>query len=123
MPEQSNPTQLVSALVFGAVYAIVLFALTAAKRHAPGEAVYLLAAISGVADLDALNLSIARLAESDPSVLAHGWRLIVVAVAASTAFKAVLAALLGSRRLAAQLAPCLTLPLAGAVLLLWLWPA
>ncbi len=33
MPEQANPTELKSALVFGALYAIILFAVAATKVH------------------------------------------------------------------------------------------
>ena len=33
MPDQKNPTQLKSAVIFGAMYVVVLFALAVAKHY------------------------------------------------------------------------------------------
>lgn len=122
MPEQSNPTHLKSALLFGLMYAVVLFALKAARQHAPGEALYPLAVLSGIADLDALNLSTARLARSDPQMLAEGWRLIVVGVLTNMVFKALVAGVLGSRRLLWEIAALYSVPMLGGIALLVFWP-
>ena len=122
MPEQKNPTHLKSAIVFAIMYAVVLFALAAAKQFAHGQAMYPLAVLSGIADVDAINLSTARLAETDPEIMARGWRLIVVAVLSSMFFKAALAGLLGNRQLLTQVALLYCIPLVGGIALLLFWP-
>ncbi len=122
MSEQKNPTHLKSAVLFGVMYALVLFALAAAKRYMPSQAMYSLAILSGFADLDAINLSTARLAETDPEMMVRGWRLIVVAAMSSMFSKAALAGLLGSRQLLIQVALLYCIPLIGGLALLLFWP-
>ncbi len=48
MPEQTNPTELKSALVFGVLYAIILFAVAATKAHFEKSGLYVVAVISGL---------------------------------------------------------------------------
>ena len=95
MPEQKNPTQMKSALVFGGMYIGVLFALAAAKQFIGGEGLYLVAGLSGFTEMDAITLSTARMSLADQSVMADGWRLIVVAAMANMVSKSIIAGLLG----------------------------
>ena len=119
MPEQENPTQLRSAVVFGAIYALVLFALAAAKKHVGSEGLYLVAALSGLTDMDAITLSTARMSLADPQIAREGWRLIVVAAVANLFFKAGIAGILGGRRLLRQIALLFSIPAAaGGIMLL-----
>jgi uncharacterized membrane protein (DUF4010 family) len=124
-PTHENPTQIKSAVVFGAMYALVLFALAAAQRFFGDlgqQAMYVVAAISGLTDLDAITLSTARMsATTDPQIAADGWRLILVATIANFASKAALAGLLGGRRLLARVALLFSFPALGGIVLLWLW--
>jgi uncharacterized membrane protein (DUF4010 family) len=61
MPEVRNPTEIKTALTFGALYAAVLF-LSAWLQHVAGDkGLYAVALASGVADLDAITLSSLRL--------------------------------------------------------------
>jgi uncharacterized membrane protein (DUF4010 family) len=60
---------------------------------------YLLAATSGLADVDSISLSLARMVP-DPLAPATAAHAIVLAALSNTLAKAVLAALLGGRRLA-----------------------
>jgi len=123
MPEQRNPTQLRSAVLFGLIYAVVLLALAAAKRYfssSGSEALYAVAALSGLTDMDAIALSTARLSREDAVMIADGWRLVVAAGMTNLIAKAVLAAALGDRRLACRVAAFLAVPLVGGALLLWL---
>jgi uncharacterized membrane protein (DUF4010 family) len=122
MPVPKNPTQLKSAVVFGAMYGLVLLALAAAKLFAGGQGLYVVAGLSGLTEMDAITLSTARLAETDRTVAAEGWRLIVLALMANMAAKTVLGGLLGGWRLLGRLALLFLLPLAGgAALLAWAW--
>ena len=121
MPEQENPTQLKSAIFFGAMYAVVLFALAGVKQSAPGEALYLVAALSGLTDMDAITLSTAQMAKTDPTIAAEGWRLIVAAALANMVFKAGIVGTLGGRRLLGRIAVLFCVPAAGGILLIALW--
>jgi len=122
MPEQKNPTQLKSAFVFGLMYAVVLFALAAAKKYFGEEGLFLVAGLSGLTDMDAITLSTARMSLDDPSVFADGWRLIVVAALANLIFKLGIAGALGGRLLFWQTTRLFLIPLAGGVVLLLFWP-
>ena len=70
MPEQKNPTQMKSALVFGAMYVAVLFALAAARQFIGGGGLYLVAGLSGLTEMDAITLSTARMSLADPTIMA-----------------------------------------------------
>ena len=118
MPEQKNPTQLKSAIIFGLMYALVLWALAAAKYYAGSEGLVVVAALSGLTDMDAITLSTARMSLADGQVAAEGWRLIVVASLANLVFKAGLAGALGGRRLWWQIVLLFSIPAAGGVAML-----
>ncbi len=121
MPEQENPTQLKSAIFFGAMYAVVLLAMAAAKQYIGDEALYGVAALSGLTDMDAITLSVAGMVNSDTLVAAEAWRLIIVAAVANLVFKTALVGLLGNRRLLRQIALLYAVPLAGGIALVFLW--
>ena len=94
-----NPLELKPALFFAALLVLVLL-LGKATVHYFGEAgLYLLAAVSGIADVDPINLTISRLSIADLSldvaVLA-----IVIASSTNTLVKAVLAVFVGGSGLA-----------------------
>jgi uncharacterized membrane protein (DUF4010 family) len=123
MPEQENPTQMKSAILFGVMYALVLFALAAAKAYLPGEALYAVAALSGLTDMDAITLSTARMALDDKLIAAEGWKLIVVAAMANLLFKAGIAGVIGGRRLLMQICLLFLIPLVTGIVLLVAWPS
>ena len=120
MPKQENPTQLKSAVVFGLLYAAVLMALALAQYFWHGRGLYAVAFFSGLTEMDAITLSTARLAASDPDIIANGWRVIVVAAMANLVSKSAIAGLLGGWRLMARVAMLFALPAIGGVLLLLL---
>lgn len=99
MPEQSNPTELKSALAFGAVYAIILLAVAATRVHFERNGLYVVAVFSGLTDIDAITLSTSRMVAADRLTPQIGWKVIVAAVMANLIFKAGLVAMLGHRRL------------------------
>lgn len=90
----SNPLELKPALFFGALLVLVIL-LGKAAIHYFGEAgLYLLAAVSGIADVDSINLTLSRMSLADLSldVAILG---IVIAAASNTLVKAVLAVVVG----------------------------
>jgi uncharacterized membrane protein (DUF4010 family) len=119
MPEPENPTELKPALLFAVLYAVVLL-LVAWARDVLGDAgTYAVAAVSGVADMDAITLSTGRLVDAgsmDPDV---AWRAIVVGSLSNMAFKAGIAWALGGWALAWRLGAAFGgAALAGLALLL-----
>ncbi|MGD0516461.1 MAG: MgtC/SapB family protein [Thermoguttaceae bacterium] len=119
MPEQKNPTQMKSALVFGAMYVGVLFALAAAKQFIGGGGLYLVAGLSGLTEMDAITLSTARMSLADQTIMTTvGWRLIVVAAMANMVSKSMLAGLLGGRDLFRQILILFAAALAGGAAML-----
>jgi uncharacterized membrane protein (DUF4010 family) len=118
MPDQKNPTQMKSALVFGVMYVGVLFALAAAKQYIGGRGLFLVAGISGLTEMDAITLSTARMSLLDRSVMIDGWQLIVVAAMANMVSKSMLAGLLGGWRFFVQITILFAIPLAGGAAIL-----
>lgn len=121
MPQQGNPAELKSALMFGGLYAIVLLLVAAAKHWLGETGIYLVAAVSGLTDMDAITLSSGRLAERgrlDPESV---WRAVVLASISNLVFKTGLIWTLGGRRLALRAAAWFA-PIAGtglALIALW----
>lgn len=122
-PAPANPAELKTALIFAAVYALVLFSVAAVKAHFGGTALYGVAIISGLTDMDAITLSVSRMVTEGRIDSVSGWRLILVASLSNIVFKGVVAGLLGGYRLGLRLAVYFGLALAGGLAILWLWPA
>lgn len=123
MPAQSNPAELKSALVFGGLYALVLL-LVAAAQHWVGETgIYIVSALSGLTDMDAITLSSARLAQKGQLAPDAAWRAIVLASISNLAFKTVLVWTLGGRRLALRTGAWFAAIAAAGVGLIALWGA
>lgn len=122
MPEQGNPAQLKTALVFGAIYAVVMLATAFAKDQLGSKGLYIVAVISGLTDVDAITLSTARLMNIGNVELATGWRVILIAALANLVFKAGLVGVLGSKPVFGRVAVLFGIVLAGGLAVLWLWP-
>ncbi|MGQ9760545.1 MAG: MgtC/SapB family protein [Thermogutta sp.] len=99
-----NPTQLRAALYFAALYAIVLFLIAWVKQHAGATGLYPLAILSGLHDMDAITLSISRMAIQDQELSFHGWRYIAAAIVANMVVKSLLGGMMGHTRFGLRLA-------------------
>ncbi len=126
MPEQQNPTEFTSALVFAGLYAGVSLALSAANTYLGGESVYAVAVLSGLTDMDAITLSSARLVQLGPESGGLepevGWRLIVVATLANLGFKWGICWMIGQPQLAKTVGVMFAIPAVVGSLLLIAWP-
>jgi uncharacterized membrane protein (DUF4010 family) len=118
MPKQENPTQLKSAIIFAAMYAVVLLALAVAQQFWHDHGVYAVAFASGLTEMDAVTLSTARLSATDPFVASDGWRIIVVAATANLVSKSAIAGLLGGWRLLLRIAILFAIPAIGGIAML-----
>ncbi len=85
--ELKNPLQFFTALQFGLLLGVILLLATAMEKWYGDQGIYLLALFSGLMDVDAITLSLSRMAEegTDPSVATLG---IVIAVITNTIVKA-----------------------------------
>jgi len=118
MPEQENPSELKSALVFGLIYAVVLFVVAAVKELYGSRGLYAVAALSGLTDVDAITLSTAQLVNAGRLNADDGWRLIVVAAISNLIFKAGAVAALGRRKLFVRILPAYGIVIAAGFLML-----
>lgn len=92
----TNPLQLKAALIFGVALSALFIGAEALKRMFGDAGIYATAALAGLADVDAISLTLARAAGRSISELTAE-RGILVAVLVNTAVKASLAAALGGR--------------------------
>ena len=122
MPEPKNPAQFKSALVFGILYGLILLAVAFAKEEFGNKGLYIVAFISGLTDMDAITLSLARLIKAGNLQTDMGWRLILLAVLSNLLFKGVMAMVLGSRRLWKWILSAFGVSIVAGILLIWLWP-
>jgi uncharacterized membrane protein (DUF4010 family) len=87
LPEISNPTELRTALGFGALYAIVLLLAAWLSNIAGTSGLYMLALVSGLTDVDAITLSSLRLHELGSLSKPEAVTAISIALLSNIAFK------------------------------------
>ncbi|HBS28643.1 MAG TPA: MgtC/SapB family protein [Phycisphaerales bacterium] len=122
LPEQANPTELKSALAFGAMFAVVLVAVAAGRHFFGRGGLFVVAALSGMTDMDAITLSTANMIAEDRLDASTGWRVILVAAMANLVFKGAAVAALGSPALRRAIAVAFGFILIAATGVLVLWP-
>ncbi|MDQ5914717.1 MAG: hypothetical protein QG584_601 [Pseudomonadota bacterium] len=82
-----NPTELATALTFGAVYAVVLLLSAALSDKAGNLGLYVVALVSGLTDVDAITLSTLRLFGQGKLAAEEATTAILLAMLANLAFK------------------------------------
>lgn len=120
--DEEDPSDLKSAVVFGLLYAVVLFGVAAARQHFGNRGLYIVAGLSGLTDMDAITLSAAQMVNEGRVAVDTGWRMIVVGGLANLVFKTVAVAALGHRRMLGRVALASAICILGGVLLLAYWP-
>jgi len=122
VPPPRNPAELSTALVFGGLYALIKLAVAATQHYFGDAALYVVAVVSGLTDLDAITLSTATLINQERLSSELGWRVILLAALSNLAFKAGIVVLLGSRQLTLRIGLLFVAAIAGGAAILWLWP-
>lgn len=114
-----NPLDLSSALVFGLLLTAILVLGEFLKNSFGDAGIYALAATSGVADVDAITLSLTRMSNDslgmNTAVLG-----IVIAAAVNNLVKSGMAWTIGNRRTGLLVAGPMVLSLAAGLLIAWL---
>ncbi len=120
--EQEPPSELGAAIVFGLLYAAVLLGVAFAKEEFGRAGMYVVAALSGLTDMDAITLSTAQLIRTDQLGSDTGWRLILVGAMANLCFKASVVAALGPRGLLRRIGIAFAVTGSIGVALMVFWP-
>jgi uncharacterized membrane protein (DUF4010 family) len=108
-----NPFSLISALKFAGLFAIVLLAVKYVQLNYPGEGFYIVAALAGLTDVDAITLSMAEYAKSgDPKIAV---RSITIAAVANTIVKCGFVLVLGQGRIKTLIAIATAIILAAGL--------
>jgi uncharacterized membrane protein (DUF4010 family) len=123
MAEQGNPASLRLAMTFAAFYAVISFVVAAVQAEFGAGALYPVAVVAGLTDVDAITLSSSKLVNQGRMEPGTAWRTIVVASLSNLVFKGILAATLGGRALARFVGVAFGAILVAGVALLWAWPA
>ena len=106
---------------FGLLLAFVLFLSKALTELLGAEGGLALAAIAGVADVDAITLSTVHLVESGGLAADLGWRLILTGIMSNLVFKAGIVAVIGRAKALRAVAPYFAVALLCGTLLMFLW--
>lgn len=114
-----NPLDLSSALVFGALLTAILLMGEFLGNWLGDAGIYFLAATSGIADVDAITLSLTRMSNNS---LAMGTAVIGIVIAAATnnLVKSALAGFVGNRQIGLLVGGAMVLSLAAGLLVAWL---
>ncbi|MBT3189470.1 MAG: MgtC/SapB family protein [Anaerolineae bacterium] len=97
--EFSNPFDLGSAIKFGLLYGLVLLISRAAQMYLGDTGLYLSSIISGVADVDAITLSMAELSKTGVIEMPKAALAIILATMSNTAVKGGIALAMGGKAL------------------------
>lgn len=94
-----NPFNIMPAVKFGLLYAVVVFLTKLMSVIAGKSGVYIVSALSGLTDVDAITLTMSQISQEDPSKINQAIVAITLAAFSNTFLKAVIAAVIGSKRL------------------------
>lgn len=110
-----NPFSLTSAARFALFFAVILLLVALVQKYMPPQGLYLVAGLAGLTDVDAITLSMARLAR-DSGAITVALRAVVIAAVTNTVVKTGMVIALGSRDLARRIVPvALVILVAGLV--------
>ncbi len=119
----NNPLDLKSALLLGALLTVILLLASVLQQWLGNAGIYVLAAVSGITDVDAITLSLARMSQSglESRTVLIG---IIIASSVNNLMKAGMAVSIGGRAMLLRVAlPIVLSLLAGLVVLLPMYGA
>jgi len=114
-----NPLDLVAVLKFGALLATVMVLSRFATHFAGSAGAYALAAVSGIVDVDAIGLTMARLGPTEVGAKAAAGA-VLLALLSNTASKVAMGWIIGGAGMGLRLTATSALAVAGALIALWL---
>lgn len=120
--DETPPSEMKSAVLFGLLYALVLVIVATARQHFGQSGLYIAASLSGLTDMDAITLSTSRLVSTGHLESAVAWRMILLGGMANVVFKGALVLFLGARSFIKPMLTGFGAALAGGGAILALWP-
>jgi uncharacterized membrane protein (DUF4010 family) len=115
--------ELGKAIQFALLFAVVLFVARAAHHYFGSAGIYLASGLAGLADVDAITVSAARLSRDEVVPLSTGAAAVLLASAVNTLVKGLIASILGGSALRRYVAPTFSAlflaALGGALVLAW----
>lgn len=114
-PAMTNPMELMPAIKFGLLLAVIMLLSRALQIWFGETGIYILAAVSGLADVDAITLTLSNMAkqQSSPQLASQG---IILAVLVNTLIKGLLACWIAGLAMAKKILPTfLIIVLSGIV--------
>jgi uncharacterized membrane protein (DUF4010 family) len=118
-----NPMELGKAVQFALIFGVVLFVSRASHHYFGSAGIYLASGLAGLADVDAITVSAARLARDEVVTVATGGAAVLLACAVNTLVKGLIAILIGGATLRRHLLPIFAamsvVTLGGALFLAW----
>ncbi|MEN3164261.1 DUF4010 domain-containing protein [Tistrella mobilis] len=115
----ANPFSLGPAIRFAGLMAVIMFASALAERYLAPEALVAVGALSGLADVDAITVSMAERSLAEAARLDVAAAAIAAAALVNTGVKYGLAATAGGRVMARLLAPATAVSLLAALAAAW----
>jgi len=115
-----NPFSLTSAVKFGLLFAVVLLVVALVRRYFPGQGYYVVAALAGLTDVDAITLSMAGLVRDGGADAATATGAIVIAALANTLVKCGIIVGTAAAALRARVVVVTLLLVAAALASLWI---
>jgi len=112
-----NPLNLKDALKFAVFYSFILILVAFAQAHLGNAGVYLTSAVSGLTDVDAITISLSRLAGREMA-LAVAATAILIAALTNTVIKYVICIVAGNRAFIRAIAPAYLLLVSSSSLAL-----
>lgn len=122
MPPQSNPTELRPAMAFALIFTVVLLAVAAAVENFGSGALYGVAVLSGLTDMDAITLSTLQMLDGQRVAPDTAWRVILCGAMSNVVFKAIMALALGGPALFRRLFLFFGVSLGGGLAIVFLYP-
>ncbi len=95
-----NPFNILPAVKFGIVFAVIVFIARITEVIAGDSGVYIISVLTGLSDVDPITLTMSQISRDDPSKLNQASVAITLAAFSNTIMKAGMALLLGSKRFA-----------------------
>jgi uncharacterized membrane protein (DUF4010 family) len=121
--KQGNPARFKTAITFALLYTGILWIVAASRDYLGDSALYLVAFISGLTDVDALTLSVGRLYARDDVGADTAWRAIFLASIANLVCKTGIAMFLGDSELRRWIFALGGISVCGGLAILGLWPS
>jgi uncharacterized membrane protein (DUF4010 family) len=116
-----NPLDLWFALKFGLLLSVIMVASRAAENLLGNRGLFTLAGISGLADVDAITLSVASMVKQGQANLEAAAIAVLIAAAVNTLVKPALMTFVAGFRAAIRVWIPLLVALAGGAAVAWMW--